>query len=352
MTGKRNRCFGLLLLMFSAVLFLSKPDLMLQAVSDGLQVCARSILPSLFPFFVLSELWIRLGYAQILSQFLEPVMRTVFHLPGQAASALLLGAIGGYPVGARTVAQLHESGRLTASQAQQSLLFCNNCGPAFAIGVVGAGVFGSVRAGILLYGIHLLSALLLGFFLRPKARPTECLQQSISTDETTAQTVTEAISQAGDTALRVCTFVLFFSVITASVRSLLPFDGWSSLLLGSLELAGGVRQLHLLPVSPTVRFMAASFLIGCGGLCVLLQSLSFLHRVGLNGKSLFAGKLLHGLLSAVLTFLLAPIFPIPVVCSTTIKPGIGPQWSMVLLIFIIFTVFLKKTSGKRTGYPL
>ena len=40
------------------------------------------------------------------------------------------------------------------TEAERLLAFCNNSGPAFILGVVGVGVFGSSRVGLLLYLAH------------------------------------------------------------------------------------------------------------------------------------------------------------------------------------------------------
>lgn len=331
-----------------AYMFLSSPETVSEAVLSGLQVSASAILTSLFPFFVLSELWVRLGYAHRVGATLSPLIERLFHLPGNASSALLLGCIGGYPVGARTVAQLYETGQLSRRQAEQALLFCNNAGPAFVLGVMGAGVFRSVSAGLLLYGIHVFSALSIGVIFRPKEKVHSAIREAPS-DEPFSQAVTTSIARGGETAIRVCTFVLFFSVLIGCLQSLLPDSFGISVLLGSLELAGGAKILSALPCSPSLRFALASLLLGWGGLCVMMQSLSLLQAVGLDGKNLFVGKLLHGILSAVLAYMFAPVLSLPVSCagiSASILPLLGQQWMIFCLFSIPLAVFLKKTTGK------
>lgn len=113
-----------------------------QAVRDGLALCAQSVVPALFPFFVLSGLFISMGCAGVLAPALG-------RLPGVSpagASAFLLGAVGGYPVGARTVGQLRAAGLCGREEGECLLTCCNNAGPAFIFGVAGLGCFGSLRA--------------------------------------------------------------------------------------------------------------------------------------------------------------------------------------------------------------
>ncbi|MFQ6978139.1 MAG: hypothetical protein ACLRSD_15170 [Oscillibacter sp.] len=89
----------------------------------------------------------------------------LFGLSGAGAAALALGLCGGYPVGARTAAELVENGALSQEEGERLLAFCNNAGPGFLLGVCGAGVFSSSRAGAALYLIHVAAALCAGLLI-------------------------------------------------------------------------------------------------------------------------------------------------------------------------------------------
>ena len=336
-----------ILLPVSACFLMLRPQIAVRAIANGLSVCAGSILPSLFPFFVLTNLWISLDYAGRLSRRAEPPVRALFHLPGAAASPLLLGALGGYPVGAQTAVTLHSQGLLTKAQAQQALLFCNNAGPAFIFGVLGYGLFRSAAVGALLWGIHLGSALLLGFLFRPE-RTTEansCMDAE-QAEAPLLPALSRSVTQAGETALRVCAFVLFFSVLTGYLQQAVP-DGWRStgwfaVILGSLELAGGAGLLASSTLSPAGVFVAAAGLLGWGGLCVHCQTLSVLSSSGLSPKRYIFGKALHGLVSAAAACLAAPVVFSEASCFSA--PGIVPDWLSALPLL---PLLLKSSSGKR-----
>ena len=130
---------------FSALLLL--PEVSAQAARDAMLLCAQTLIPSLFPFFVLSSLLIACGASELLSALLSPLMRPLFGLSGAGAAALALGLCGGYPVGARTAAELVENGALSRDEGERLLAFCNNAWPGFLLGVCGAGVFSSSRTG-------------------------------------------------------------------------------------------------------------------------------------------------------------------------------------------------------------
>ena len=137
--GIRDALAGAALLCCTLAL-LCWPKEISAAVQEGLKLCYNVIIPSLFPFFILSSLMISLGLAGYLGRLFEPVMRPLFRLPGSCAAVLALGFVGGYPIGARSALTLYESGGCTKTECERLLAFCNNSGPAFILGVVGAWV--------------------------------------------------------------------------------------------------------------------------------------------------------------------------------------------------------------------
>ena len=132
-------------LLCAAAALMACPAQAMEGARSGLALCGEVIVPSLFPFFILASLVVELGLAGQLGRALEPVMGPLFGLNGACASAVALGLIGGYPVGAKTALGLYENGLCTRTEAERLLAFCNNSGPAFVLGVVGAGIFSSAR---------------------------------------------------------------------------------------------------------------------------------------------------------------------------------------------------------------
>ena len=291
------------------------------AVKEGLGLCYNVILPSRFPFFVLTSLVISLGLAGYLGRLLEPVMGPLFHLGGACAAPLALGVIGGYPVGARAALTLYESGGCSKTECERLIAFCNNSGPAFILGVVGAGVFADSRVGVLLCLVHGLASLCVGVLFRfYKAK--EWKKAPSTAGPITAcrfsEAFTGAVGGAVNSTLSICAFVITFTVILrlCFLSGLLPAlaallgrllaplgftQVWAQrLLTGVLELSSGVWTLTG-EGSLTGRAAMAAFLLGWAGVSVHCQVLSFQGRSGLNVGNYILGKLLHAVISAGLT---------------------------------------------------
>ena len=176
-----------------------------------MNLCLELLIPSLFPFFVLSSLFIATGFVQICSKPTEGMMRRVFGVSGPGAAAFCLGLIGGYPAGARAVAQLVEQSVCSQKEARRLSLFCNNCGPAFFLGAVGIGVFGQENVGFLLLAANLASAVSIGIFANILLGSTErSPPQSSSAIKRTSliNVFPDCIRSSFSATLNVCAYVI------------------------------------------------------------------------------------------------------------------------------------------------
>ena len=377
----RDLILGIALLGGAAALVLW-PELTMEAMRDGIRLCGNVILPSLFPFFVLSSLVVELGMSRYLGKLLEPIMVPLFRVSGSCAAALALGFIGGYPVGARTAIQLYENGQCSRTEAERLLAFCNNSGPAFILGVVGAGVFGSGRLGLLLCLTHLLASLAVGVlfrFYRPGDRPRAKGRAPHFQTASFPAAFTRSVTGALQSTLHICAFILFFTVLLrvlarAGILDLLsrllcallsPLGltrSWAErLLTGLLEVSSGVTSLT--GGSLSGRLSMAAFMLGWAGVSVHCQVLAFLGDSGLSMRTYVAGKLLHGGLSALLTAALVRLLPLELPVSLYLAQqtetiaqldfqraltiSAAAAWGMWLFFLALAVYMVKKSSGKH-----
>ena len=260
-----------------------------QTVRDALALCVQSVIPALFPFFVVSSLFIDLGCAAVLGRSLAPVMHRLFGVSGAGGTAFLLGIIGGYPVGGRTAGELYRSGQCEREECERLLAFCNNAGPSFILGIAGLGCFGSVRVGAWLYLIHVGAAVMVGLLFRSTSRQMGRPEKT----ETPrwADALIEAVRGGAMSMVNICAFVVFFLVI---LRLLSRFTGIQhGAILGIVEMTNGILRL----ANDRRGFIWAAGLLGWGGLSVHCQTAAVLSGSGLSLKRYFIGKALQAAIS-------------------------------------------------------
>lgn len=318
--------FTVLFLLFTLTLILFSST-NLSAAQNGLKLWANSVLPTLFPFFIATELLCRTNFVQILGKFLNKFMKPVFNVPGESAIAIIMGIISGYPVGAKVVCNLYDNKICSKSEAERLLSFTNNSGPIFILGSVGVSLLGNVQVGKILLISHILSSLIVGFIFRFWKRNQVDLtfrnykseSKELIRISNLGEILGDAIKKSISTILLIGGFVVLFSVIISILSSLeiltnlayflakfgIPYELSLSILTGIIELTNGIQVASTTYLAfPLPCLLTCSFLLGFGGFSVLLQVFSIIAKSKLSIKSYFYGKTLQGILSVLLTLIL------------------------------------------------
>ena len=331
---RRGALVLIVLLLGSFLLFSS---LVRQAAVEGLGLCAKVLVPSLFPFCVLSNLLILMGCDRSLGRRTGRLMPALFGVSPNGAAALFLGCVGGFPVGAMTIARLYSRGSITRDDACRLSAFCCNAGPAFLLGAAGAHLLGSATAGALLLAVHLLAAVLTGMLLSGGSAPVR--REAPSPPQPPlpfSAAFPQAVSQGCTGMVQLCGFVVFFSVILALAGRLPAGDNLLRLLAGVLEVSCGIESLQGLADFPA--FVSAAAVLGWSGLCVHCQTAFVLQGCGLKLRSYLRGKLLHTALSVLLAVPAALLWGVlshrpalPTVKQALLAPALAAVAGLLLL---------------------
>ena len=277
----------------------------LEGAGDGIRLCLFSVIPALFPFIVISIL-----LTGALSGGNNTLLRPLGKLcgiPAGAESLLVVGLLGGYPVGAQSVARLYGDGQMSAVDSKRMLGFCSNAGPAFIFGIL-ASQCDDPLAGGKLWGIHILSALLVGMLL-----PGGTSGNVRSTRNATPSMV-DAMSQSLRSMGQICGWVVLLRVALAILQKwflwALPKEV-QVILSGALELTNGCLSLAEIG-SQDLRFVVASAMLSFGGVCVMMQTASVVGSLGLG--MYLKGKLMQTAISILLAVisLRSGIFPVTI----------------------------------------
>ncbi len=305
------------------VLMIVFPDAAIGYARYSMGICCEMIVPTLFPFFICSGILIYSGFCETLSQMFRFCMKPLFGVSPAGASAFVLGIVSGYPLGAVTAGQLYESGYLTKTEAERLCAFCNNSGPLFIIGSVGAAIYGNVMLGVMIYIVHIIASLTVGVIFRFYKKSSYAAPPTVMT--TPARSVGEVISislnNAVSTMLTVCGAVVFFSIAGRLLLDLMPLeDVMYALAAGFLEFVNGTVAVSQLDIEMSKKLIMTAFIVGFAGMSVHAQVIAVIAKYGFSLLPYFAGKLLHGLLAALYTLIYLHLFP---VSEAAFAPSMG-----------------------------
>lgn len=334
---KRN-LFSLFFLAFTlGLLLFSKTNL--SAVKSGLSLWANSVIPSLFPFFIATELLMHTNIVNQLGFLFNKFMKPLFNIRGEGSFAFVMGIISGYPVGAKIATNFRQNNICTKEECERLLSFTNNSGPLFVIGAVGILMFKSTTIGILLFVTHLLSSISVGIVFRfwkknkisndyiKHSNFNNSKYQNASINNL-GEVISESIISAISTILLIGGFIVLFSSIISILKSsgiinslaffinpvfkLINIDTsfCMPLISGFIEITNGIASISSIACKKlSINIILASFLLGFGGISVLLQVLSITSKTDLSIKPYIFGKLLHGILAGFYTYIFINTIP-------------------------------------------
>lgn len=306
-----------------AACLLAMPQKAAEGVRAGLTLCAGSVIPSLFPFMVLSSFIIKSGFCRALGKRTDRLARVLFSLPGDALPAVIMGMTGGFPVGASMTAKLLKDGRLTKNQAQRMTLFCVNAGPAFVIGTVGASMLGSTAAGGIMLLSLLLSSLIIGVLTKFMS-DGEYIEFSAENTRPMplSEAFVESVADGSGAMFSVCAWVVLFSCVSGFADLLNLSEGGGILLKSVLEVTNGCSA-----AAGKVPLPIFCLILGWCGLSVQCQILGYTSQTGVKYSLFLCARIMNGALAAIICAALLEIFPGSVPAMSNISGAIPAPYS-------------------------
>lgn len=317
-----------LLFTFSLLIFSSSN---LPAIKNSLILFANSVVPSLLPFFIATEMLLSTNIINQIGYILNPIMKLLFNISGQGGFAFIMGIISGCPIGAKISAEFRQNNICSKEECERLLSFTNNSGPLFIIGTVGITMFNNINIGILLFITHILASITVGIIFRFwKYNKTsyltntnlksknlknvnlnnlgEIISKSITNSISTIfliggfiiifSAVVSILNESGITSIIVTTFTPIFKLLNINISFI------NGLFTGLFEITNGINLIANLHVNAiTVKLVFTSFLLGFGGISIMLQVLSIISKIDLSIKPYILGKILQGLIASFYTYI-------------------------------------------------
>ncbi|GIO32039.1 MULTISPECIES: sporulation integral membrane protein YlbJ [Paenibacillus] len=357
------------------LLMMRFPGAYLESALRGLAIWWDVLFPSLFPFFIISEVMLGFGIVHLFGTLLDPLMKPLFRIPGSGGFVAAMGYVSGYPIGAKLTAKLWEQNMVTRDEGERLVAFTTSSDPIFLIGAVSVGFFHDPKMAVILAISHYGGGFLIGLLMRfHGSRQSHSSAPSSGSDQSPqgkkerrgrirrafaamhrarmedGRAIGEMLRQAVESSLKLIIvvggLVVFFSVFLELLTQagvmknlyfvleyLLKAAGFpaslSEALVGGLfEVTLGARSAGEAAASIPLPFKAAAaaFILSWGGLSVHAQIASILHATNLRYLPFMFARLIHAVLAAGLVLVLwnpvmGRILPAPAFQQALPDPG-------------------------------
>ncbi len=300
---------SVLLLFLSMLIF---PQGVFQGASSGILLWFNTVLPTLLPFIILSNLLLRTPAIDWIANFTAPFMCRFFHVSSYGAFAILTGFLCGYPMGSKVTADLLKHNYISKNEGQYLLSFCNNTSPMFIISYIVWQNLQNSDLTLPVLFILMLSPIFCSFFFRRFHQIPFKTSTSVHPfskvhygSETLENLIDKCIMDGFETITKVGGYIMLFSILIALIEYI-PYHSVliTSIILPSLEITTGIKILCSAPIRPNTQIAFVLALTAFGGWCSVAQTKSMIHGTGLS----ILPYIIEKLITALVTSLFASIY--------------------------------------------
>lgn len=304
----------LIMILISVEVLIESADV-LESVKFSFSIWENSIFPSLFPFFVIGNILIDLGFPKLLGTLLKDVMYKLFKINGTGAFIIILSILSGFPSSAKYTKELYLNGEINDKEATKLLTFTHFSNPLFILGTLSITFLNNKEIGMCILISHYIGNLFIGlifrnYYISKKDTTKVSLKNAIismnnsRSDKSFGQMLSNAITSSISTLLLILGTVTIFLVLTTLINNNLSVSPYyKSIINGIFEMTQGLKYLSMLKIPLYKQALISVFFISFGGLSVHMQVLSIISDTKIKYFPYFISRILHASISTIIFFI-------------------------------------------------
>lgn len=331
MKNIKNIIFTLFII-FISVIILVYPDEIISASKDAVMRCLTTIIPSLFGFMVISDLFVSTGFYRVFSKPFSFISEKILKIPRELFPVLLISFIGGYPIGGIIITKLIKEKKITLKTAERMYLFCYSPSPVFVIALMREHF---IPQCIYIAYFSIVAGNLILAFITSLFYESEYVTSGNEKICFSSEKLVKSVENASAALFRMCAVIVFFSVIisaldTTGVFSVFP-EKYRYLVSSILEITNAGEIFGHFSNFAALTTALVSF----GGVSVILQLVSLTEA-----KIPLIPFIVSRCLCAVLSYLICTIVMLLLDIPVTVLADISHTQISVRQISPIPSLFL------------
>lgn len=310
--------FIMIVLIFVGFEILTESESILNSVSFSLNIFKNNIFPSLFPFFVLSNILIKCGLPEFMGNLFKGIMNKMFKIKGVTAFIFFMSIISGNPANAKYTRELYLENKINKYEATKILCFTCFSNPLFILGTVSLLFLNNKEVGMLILLCHYLGNLFIGIGMRNyhpskkendktslKKAINEMHEKRISNKNSFGEIITNSLTSSINTLLLILGVITLCLVITTIIDNNLNLNSVTqSVLNGFVEMTQGLKYISLEAIPLKLKSILTVMILSFGGLSVHMQIMSILSDTDIKYLPFLCARICHAIISSFLIYVL------------------------------------------------
>lgn len=341
-------------------LFVSNLQSCIDAALVGVNLVVKTIVPTIFPFSVICNLLISYDGVSLYSKILGPLFCKPLKLSKSSSFPIVASILSGYPLGCKYCCDLYSLGYIDRKEFERLLNIASNASPIFLIGSIGATMLGDIKLGFILLIGNYLAPMIVGILTIKQSKNLSNMKEvpANTSNINFGTALKSALDNGVNTTLQVGSFVVLFSIIISIIKNNayvsiifsnieaffnLPQYSLYGIFLGSIEFTNGCKLITTLPLTMPFKLAIISFICSFSGLSVIAQISSFISKYNVSIIKYSLYKLLQGIISFIITFIISSIFIFKYTTYTSTFVSINNNISLVIYLLILLVLICTLT---------
>ncbi len=331
------------------ILLLTNSKNVYMCVSNSLNIFIQTLIPSLYIYLLITEILINSNLAYNLSFGISKILSKIFRIPKEATFVVLISFLLGYPNSAKCIAKLYDDNKISLPLAKKLISFTNNASPAYILCAIGISMFNSMSIGIILLISHFLSSIIIGMcypYSKHIIQQKASISNSFSKISSPFDILITSILNSFKTLGIILGYLIVFSLIPNLLITPLTIpDLIKCFVVGIFESTTGIHAISSYTLSVSTLLVLTSFILSFSSFMIIFQVYSFVYRIGIKLKELILYKLLHGIISSLITYITLKLNIFKIAVDTSVSLNLNKlQTSSYILpslyIYIILTTII------------
>lgn len=276
------------------VIFLSlliTPNIITTEILEALKVFINTLFPSIFPFFLVSDLLISYNFPNTLNKYLKEVTKKIFHVEGASSFVIIMSMLSGFPSGAKYIKTLLDKNLINIDEANYLIIFTHFANPLFVLTVT-KGLFKNTQLSYIILICMYLSNLILGFIIRPKqVKSNKKSLETLKIPNFSTNLTFSIISS-----LKLLAIILgntcFFYIVTGLIMKLFHHNQLITILInGFFDITRGITSLTNLSGFTILKSILILTFLAFGGININMQVASIISNSNIKYSNFLIGRI-------------------------------------------------------------
>lgn len=299
----KNKLIELIIVVIFLSLLIVPNTISLEIIS-ALKIFAFVLFPSIFPFFLISDLLISYNFPITLNKYLNEITEKIFHVSNCASFVILMSMVSGFPSGVKYIKNLYDKNMINLNDANYLITFTHFANPLFIITVT-KNIFVDIKSSYVILGCMYLSNLLIGIIIRPKKLENN---NKIKMEPIKTPSFSECLENSINSSISLLAIILgntcFFFVISKLITSNIHNNYILSIFInGFFDLTKGINSLQNINSNLIFKGILILSFVSFGGININMQIKNIINGTPIKYSNFLLGRISQIAIS-ILLFLL------------------------------------------------